>query len=372
MGLLRQFAGVSVAVSVVMGMVVVSKSPQYRRETEPVFATVSQGLAFAGSSIISSAQALTAQRALPWAVVRTQNPSAAPAYAVVTATPRFAPEKPLAVAVKVVAPSLPPGVAAAPPPAPQLVTPDPTQLAGESGAVAQHLQLLVPARLAAYFDLYLYVSKAREGSWAQRLFIFHKNSDGVLVFEDSFLVSTGRERREKYFTSTPIGLFELDPNRFEPMHISRTWDNAKMPWSMFFNYRVGDHMAGVALHAAVGRRELADLGHRASGGCVRLPLDKVDGLYHRIKAQEAGLVPVLTFDPLRGTTSVTGDIAEDGAGNDLVTQGYRVLVVIDAYPGSSEPALVSQERPAQPAGRLFLAAVNTKTDPDWDKRVCFG
>ena len=235
------------------------------------------------------------------------------------------------------------------------------------------MRRLVPERLAAYFDLYLYVSKAREGAWAQRLFLFHKSAGGILVFEESFPVSTGREREEKYFTVTPAGLFELDPARFEPMHISRTWDDAKMPWSMFFNYQVGERMAGIALHAAIGKREDGDLGHRASGGCVRLPLDKADALYHRIQADERGPVPVLAFDAARNATSVTGDIAQDGAGNDLISEGYKVLVVIDDDPGPPEPAFVSQEIHAQPQEtRLFLAAVNAETAPDWDKSACFG
>jgi hypothetical protein len=372
---LREFAGVSVAVSIVMGMAVFAKSPQYRTDVAPIVAQAGKGFAAAGAAISAQTAAFTGKAAAPGdrrVIVQSAPASAVrPATMIRVTAPQVL--RPQAIAVAVTPAPLPDGVSAAVPPAPQTIEPDPAQLANESGAVARRIELLVPARLAAYFDLYLYVSKAREGSWAQRLFLFHKSGDGALVFEDSFLVSTGRERREKYFTVTPVGLFELDPDRFQPMHISRTWDNAKMPWSMFFNYRVGDHMAGIALHAAIGQREDADLGHRASGGCVRLPLEKADLLYHRFQAEERGMVPVLAFDAGRNTSSVSGDIAQDGAGNDLISEGYRVLVVIDDYPGPSEPALVSQEvQPQSGKSRLFLASVNIKTDPDWDKRACFG
>ena len=373
---LRAFAGVSVAMSIALGMVVFSRTSEFRTEIAPPLAT---GSAWLGSGVhavsgrVASLFATSAPTA-PRIAVLPPRPTVAPAThdVLVAAAPSRA--RVLAVAVKVTAPPpLPPGVTAVVPAAPQAVSPDPAQLAEESGAVAKRVLLLVPARLVPYFDLYLYVSKAKEGPWAQRLFLFHKSGEGTLVYEDSFPVSTGRERQEKYFTVTPAGLFELDPNRFEPMHISRTWDDARMPWSMFFNYEVGQHMAGIALHAAVGHREDDDLGHRASGGCVRLPLARADQLYHRFQAEERGMVPVLAFDSARNATSVSGDVAQDGAGNDLVSEGYKVLVVIDDYPGEAASQLVSQNlRPQIPGNRLYLAAVNPETDPDWHKRACFG
>ncbi len=251
--------------------------------------------------------------------------------------------------------------------------PDPALAQQEAGLVAARLLGLVPARLMPYFDLFFYVSKAPEGPWAQRLFIFHKAADGTLAFEDSFAVSTGREREEKYFTATPAGLFELDPDRFEPMHYSRTWDDAKMPWSMFFNYIRHGEKAGIALHAAVGRREDGDLGHRASGGCVRLPLERADALYHRIQAEERGQVPILAMDPGRDTTSVNGEMATDGQGHDLLSDGYKTLVVIDDYAGTSPAVAVSQNLLGIRAElRLALTNVNRKTAPDWNKAACFG
>src|ERR1700692_499093 len=41
--------------------------------------------------------------------------------------------------------------------------------------VALRVRDSVPAHLYPYFNVYLYVSKAASGPWAQQMFIFHKN-----------------------------------------------------------------------------------------------------------------------------------------------------------------------------------------------------
>ncbi len=234
-------------------------------------------------------------------------------------------------------PGLPPEAVAEAERPPEPVVLDPKVESAMAQSVGERLAAKLPDRLTPYFDLYFFVSKAAAGPWAQRLFVFRKTAEGTLAYEESFPVSTGRERDEKYFTATPTGFFQLDPNRFMPMARSAKWNDALMPWAMFLNYSYRSQMSGVALHAAIGRRELADLGHRASGGCVRLPLEKANALFHRIKATMGGQVPVFTFDEGRGTTNTAGEILKDGAGNVMVAPGYRVLVVIDAYAGTSAP-----------------------------------
>src|SRR3712207_2716327 len=76
--------------------------------------------------------------------------------------------------------------------------------------------------------------------------------DGVERY--SWPVSTGMADY-----ATPIGAFT--PSRLAKQHYSREWDNAPMPYSIFFTE------AGHAIHGsqAVGR-----LGTPASHGCVRL------------------------------------------------------------------------------------------------------
>jgi hypothetical protein len=205
------------------------------------------------------------------------------------------------------------------------------------GEALDRLRVKVPGELASYFDVFLYVSKAAEGSLAQHMYIFRRSARGDFQYEQSFPVSTGRERHEKYFTSTPVGLFELDPNRFERYHYSRTW-HAAMPWAMFLNASFHGRQTGIALHSS-GRAHAADLGHRASGGCVRLPPAKAAELFQRFRAEERGYVPVFAYDTEAGRTSAYGHLVRDAAGQPVMYYGYRVLLVIENYRGG--PVLIA-------------------------------
>lgn len=216
-----------------------------------------------------------------------------------------------------------------------LVSSDTVDLAN---AVALRLRDSVPSNLFPYFDVYLYVSKAAVGPWAQHMFIFHKGADRRLVFEQSVPVSTGRERHEKYFTATPEGLFELDPNRFDRNHHSHRWNNAPMPWAMFLDYTIHDHLAGVALHSGIGHVQL--LGQRASGGCVRLPPELAETLFKRFQTDEHGMVPRFAFNDTHSTTLTDGTLQLGADGQPVLTPGYKVLLIIQDYPGG--PALVAE------------------------------
>jgi lipoprotein-anchoring transpeptidase ErfK/SrfK len=231
---------------------------------------------------------------------------------------------PAAIAVPVTTP------APVQPPAPQA---DDSAL--QADAVAERVKESVPPKLFSYFHTYLYVSKAAHGAWAQHMFVFHRAESGRMIFVDSFPVSTGRERREKYFTSTPTGLFELDPNRFDAHHRSHRWGGAPMPWAMFLNYTIRGHLAGIALHSGVGH--VAFLGQRASGGCVRMPPEKAEYYFKKFRAEEYGQVPVFAFDG--DTTAKDGRLVRNAAGDPLMTGGYKVLLIIQDYPGG--PALVA-------------------------------
>lgn len=79
-------------------------------------------------------------------------------------------------------------------------------------------------------------------------------------------VSTGRRGY-----GTPSGVFH--PQRLEPHWYSHKYDNAPMPWSMFF-YR------GYAVH---GTTEVRHLGRAASHGCVRLSPDHARTLFTLIR-----------------------------------------------------------------------------------------
>jgi hypothetical protein len=216
------------------------------------------------------------------------------------------------------------------PPAPEAAMVNP-------GEALDRLRVKVPGDLVSYFDVFLYVSKAAEGSLAQHMYIFRRSAGGDLQFEQSFPVSTGRERHEKYFTSTPVGLFELDPNRFERYHYSRTW-HAAMPWAMFLNASFHGRQTGIALHSS-GQAHAANLGHRASGGCVRLPPAKAAELFERFRTEERGYVPEFAYDSAADRTSAYGHLVRDAAGQPVMYYGYRVLLVIENYRGG--PVLVA-------------------------------
>ena len=75
----------------------------------------------------------------------------------------------------------------------------------------------------------------------------------------------GREERYTWKVSTGRKGFETPPGKFRPdyldeMHLSNKYENAPMPYSVFFN-------DGIAVH---GTTELKHLGRPASHGCVRL------------------------------------------------------------------------------------------------------
>ncbi|MCR4282553.1 MAG: L,D-transpeptidase [Bauldia sp.] len=85
-----------------------------------------------------------------------------------------------------------------------------------------------------------------------------------------FKVSTARKG---YIT--PVGFYQAE--WLSPRHRSRKYDNAPMPWSVFFHQ-------GWAIH---GTTDIKRLGKPASHGCVRLHPDNAKIFFQLVK--EAGL-----------------------------------------------------------------------------------
>lgn len=205
-----------------------------------------------------------------------------------------------------------------------------------------HAMAQVPDDIEPFFDLVLYVSKAREGGFAQRMYVYKRGVDGVLLPYAQWLVSTGRERQEeKGFTTTPIGLFKVDPDRMFRMWRSRKWDGAPMPWAMFYDAEFNGRLTGLAMHSATGSG-LERLGRRASGGCIRLHPEHAEHLFHIIKDKMAGQVPVFPYisDTVR-TTARDGRVVRDEGGAIVTTLGLRVVLVIDDFTGDAPPAAPS-------------------------------
>ena len=94
--------------------------------------------------------------------------------------------------------------------------------------------------------------------------------DGKLRY--TWAVSTGRPHFE-----TPAGTFR--PLQLARVHYSREWDDAPMPYSIFFTGR------GHAIHASNDTRRL---GRPASHGCVRLAPAKAAALFALVRAEGPG------------------------------------------------------------------------------------
>ncbi|MCJ2125034.1 L,D-transpeptidase [Methylobacterium sp. J-077] len=82
-------------------------------------------------------------------------------------------------------------------------------------------------------------------------------------------VSTGVEAYD-----TPSGSYR--PFRMERTHFSKEWDDAPMPFAMFFTNQ------GHAIH---GTNHVRNLGRAASHGCVRLSVRNAATLFNLVKAQ---------------------------------------------------------------------------------------
>jgi hypothetical protein len=93
-------------------------------------------------------------------------------------------------------------------------------------------------------------------------------------------VSTGRRGYE-----TPAGSFR--PFRLEEDHYSKEWDEAPMPYSIFFT---GD---GHAIH---GSYETRRLGRRASHGCVRLAPKHAEKLFTLVKREGLANAQVVVLE----------------------------------------------------------------------------
>ena len=95
-------------------------------------------------------------------------------------------------------------------------------------------------------------------------------------------VSTGRRGYD-----TPAGSFK--PFRLEEDHYSKEWDEAPMPYSIFFT------SGGHAIH---GSYEIRRLGRRASHGCVRLAPKNAAKLFTLIRREGLGNARVVVIgDP---------------------------------------------------------------------------
>lgn len=110
------------------------------------------------------------------------------------------------------------------------------------------------------------------GAWAARLYAVIDISDqrmGVLL--DGVQLHYWKTSTARSGYRTPLGTFR--PKRLERMWYSTKYDNAPMPYSVFF-------YGGYAIH---GTDDLKNLGRPASHGCVRLHPDNAEILFNLIR-----------------------------------------------------------------------------------------
>jgi lipoprotein-anchoring transpeptidase ErfK/SrfK len=93
-------------------------------------------------------------------------------------------------------------------------------------------------------------------------------------------VSTGKRGYD-----TPSGRFS--PFRMEIDHYSKEWDDAPMPYSIFFTKN------GTAVH---GTYEQRHLGRAVSHGCVRLSVKNAAALWELVKREKMDNTTVVVTD----------------------------------------------------------------------------
>lgn len=203
--------------------------------------------------------------------------------------------------------------------------------------VVERLKDNLTPELFANFALFLYVSKAEHGPWAQHMYVFAKADNGDLNLQYDWLVSTGREQVEindagrRLTTHTPPGYYELDPERLYRHYHSSEWGKP-MPYAMFFDWMKNGRKTGLALHAATGD-DIALLGRRASAGCIHLAPKDAATLFTLIKSRYRGLAPRFAVNRRTGTMSNEGILLHDANGRVELAEGYRVLVFVENYGG---------------------------------------
>ena len=132
----------------------------------------------------------------------------------------------------------------------------------------------------AYADLLIKIDKS-----AQRMTV---TVNGAQLYDWS--VSTGGSGYD-----TPSGTFK--PFRMEIDHYSDEWDNAPMPYSIFFT------QIGHAIHGTYAQR---NLGHAVSHGCVRLSVKNAATLWKLVKQEKMANTSVVLSGAIRNSGPVAG------------------------------------------------------------------
>ena len=129
-----------------------------------------------------------------------------------------------------------------------------------------------------------------ETAWAGLVIEVDKTAQRMTVTVDGHEVYKWKVATGGIDYDTPNGAFK--PFRMDIDHHSDEWDNAPMPYAIFFT------QTGNAIH---GTYEQRSLGHAVSHGCVRLSLANAASLWGLVKRQKMANTTVVVTGDVPGT-----------------------------------------------------------------------
>jgi hypothetical protein len=174
---------------------------------------------------------------------------------------------------------------------------------------------------------------------AELLIRIDKNSQQMTVTRDGQVihrwpVSTGIAKYD-----TPDGDFR--PFRMEKDHFSKEWDDAPMPYSIFFTKQ------GHAIHGT----NHTSIGRPASHGCVRLSVAHAAQLWDLVTAEGMNKTKVVLTGELPTSDLIAkrsripdGDLTTGSAPREGAVQGYPRYYNSDEY-AQRPPRYVYREQP---------------------------
>lgn len=127
---------------------------------------------------------------------------------------------------------------------------------------------------------------------------------------------------ESHWRHTTRGFYTV--KRVENYNYRSGENNFHMPYAMFFNDKRGlaVHQVPPDLSGGEAAGE-AQLGRRASSGCVRVHKTRIVQIHNAVTAADRGEIPVID--------TRTGRQMLDKSGQPAYSKGYRTIVIVEEY-----------------------------------------
>jgi lipoprotein-anchoring transpeptidase ErfK/SrfK len=135
-------------------------------------------------------------------------------------------------------------------------------------------------------------------------------------------LTNGKGTTSSHWRHTTRGFYSV--KRVEGADYKSGESQFKMPFAMFFNSKRGlaVHQVPPDLNGGEAAGE-AQLGKRASSGCVRVHKNTIQDIHSAVAAADKGQIPVLD--------SRTGNPKLDARGKLVYEVGYRTIVIVEEY-----------------------------------------